>query len=171
MTHPANTVSLRLTRLQLHEAGISIEQYDSLIQQHFDIMPEPNPTLLQSLAGLHALAITLPKYNGNTLVTDWLEDFDRYSEETSRTTDANKLFDLISHLGPEAKQWFQLLPDVTKTDYNTLHTALQDIFPNSARNFRDTWSHVFNETATKPVIQGLCQASPIEGSSDQHDGG
>ena len=67
-------------------------------------MPDPDPALLQSLVGLRALAITLPKYDGNTLVTDWLEDFDRYSTETTRTTDANKLFDLISHLGSEAKR-------------------------------------------------------------------
>ena len=154
MTDHANaaTVSVRVTRQQLRDAGLNLEEYETLVNDNIEaivndtvvnILPDPDP-LLQSLPGLHALAITLPKYDGNTLISDWLEDFDRYSTETARTSNENKLYDLISHLGPEPKQWFQLLPNDTKQDYDRLRTALKDKFSPTVQKILETRGAIYS---------------------------
>ena len=131
--NPANNV---ITRGQLDILGIDLDQYNRIL------MPDPDPNqlnadLLRGLQGLRTLAIRLPQYDSSQLVTDWLADFDRYAAETGRTSDDNKLFDLISHLDPEAKQWYQLLPDATKGDYAQLRAAFQERFSPTSQEILD----------------------------------
>ena len=89
---------------------------------------DANQELIKGIQGLRTLATMLPEYNGTELISDWLSYFDLYSQDTGRTTDEQKLFDIISHLSHEVKQWFLLLPDATKKDYNALRQALVDKF-------------------------------------------
>jgi len=102
-----------------------------------DIM---NPEMLR---GLRSLALSLPKFDGITDIQDWFQDFDRYSTETGRTTEDNKLYDLISHLTGEARQWFTLQPTETKQDYETLRTALEDKYKLSAQEKLDIRGQIY----------------------------
>ena len=99
---------------------------------------EAHDALIRSLQGLRTLAITLPKFDGDILIDDWLADFDRYSTETGRLTDENRLYDLISHLGREAKQWYNLQPQATQQDYQTLRDALQEKYQPTPQELLDT---------------------------------
>ena len=63
------------------------------------------------------------------------------------------LFHLISHLKPEAKQWYQLLPDETKGDYAQLCAAFKErISPNSQGNPGSPGRRLHNETVTHPEV-------------------
>ena len=147
MTDPANavTVNVPVTRLHLREAGLTFDEYETIINDTLEdeTMPDPDPALLASLAGLRALAITLPIYDSTTLITDWLEDFDRYTTETARTSAANKLYDLISHLGPEPKQWFQLLSDEIKQNYDQLRAAIKAKFSPTPQEILETRAAIY----------------------------
>ena len=193
MATPANAVvTHRVTRQQLHDAGLTLQQYQDLlddINNHHnpevsstdenlatDNMPDPDPNLIASLAGLRALAITLPKFDGNSLIPDWLEDFDRYSDETARTADANKLFDLISHLGPEVKQWFHLLPNDTKTSYVNLRAALKDRYTPTSQEILEAKGTIYamkqgaSQTFKDFVKQVQLKARQIDMSDDEVKG-
>ena len=85
-----------------------------------------NQELIKGLQGLRMLATMLPEYNGTELISDWLSYFDLYSQDTRWTTDDQKLLYIISHFSHDVKQWFSLLPDATKMDYNALRQALVD---------------------------------------------
>ena len=193
MATPANAVvTHRVTQQQLHDAGLTLQQYQDLLDdinnRHnpevsstdenlvTDNMPDPDPNLIASLAGLRALAITLPKFDGNSLITDWLEDFDRYSDETAGTTDANKLFDLISHLGPEVKQWFHLLPNDTKTSYVNLPPALKDRYTPTSQEILEAKGTIYamkqgaSQTFKDFVKQVQLKARQIDMSDDEVKG-
>ena len=135
MAQPANNVAV-VTRGQLRNAGLNRDTYENAMVDHED-------ELLRGLRGLRSLSISLPSFDGSQLVTDWLEDFDRYSAETDRVRDASKLFDLISHFGKEAKQWFQLLPEATKKNYDQLRAAFKDRFSPTNQELLDVRGAIY----------------------------
>ena len=99
--------------------------------------------LIGSLQGLRTLAVHLSKYDGTQQIDDWLDDFDRYTIETGRDTDANKKYDLISHLTREARQWFTLQSDETKNDYAALRDALKEKFQPTKQEILDTRGQIY----------------------------
>lgn len=157
MSDPANPVIV--TRQALKRLGLNIERYNQLINPDIQINPifqEENDddddndnaamdqdALIRSLQGLRTLAINLPKFDGNQQVEDWLEDFDRYSAETGRDTVENKLYDLISHLTGDARQWFSLQPEDTRNAYVALRNALKERFKPTAQEILDTWGFIY----------------------------
>ena len=82
--------------------------------------------LISGLKGLRSLSIMLPKFDGSMYVDDWLIDFDKYSVEMDRTSDANKLNDLLSHLSGEAMQWYRLQPSATHDNYADLRASFKE---------------------------------------------
>ena len=79
----------------------------------------------------------MSKFDGATLIDDWLADFDWYYQETGHLTDENKLYNLITHLGTESKQWYNLQPQQTKEDYQSLRDALRDKYQPTPQELLD----------------------------------
>ena len=83
-----------ITRDQLRRVGLTLDEYNELVNNGDVIMAEQaarDAALISGLKGLRSLSITLPKFDGSLYVDDWLNDFDKYSVEIDRTSDANKL--------------------------------------------------------------------------------
>lgn len=144
-----------VTRNQLRRLGITLDDLhdetdtdnlhlNNLFHSDNLVNMADNAALIRSLQGLRTLAISLPKFDGtSTNIDDWLEDFDRYTHETGRETDDNKLYDLISHLSGDARQWFQLLTDDQKTDYNSVRTAIKDKFKPTPQEILDIRGQIY----------------------------
>ena len=63
---------------------------------------------------LNVLSVSLSKFDGSVDVNDWLDNFDTYYAEVDRTSEANKLYDMVSHLSGEAKEWYRSQPPATR---------------------------------------------------------
>ena len=169
MATPANPQTA--TRNALRSLGIDLDAYNRLVNHGMgdeDIHLNPlieeddddsdqgleehvidenimgdDAALIRSLQGLRTLAVHLSKYDDMQQIDDWLDDFDRYTIETGRDTDANKKYDLISHLTGEARQWFTLQSDETKNDYAALRDALKEKFQPTKQEILDTRGQIY----------------------------
>ena len=118
-----------ITRDQLRRVGLTLDEYNELVNNGDVIMAEQaarDAALISGLKGLRSLSITLPKFDGSLYVDDWLNDFDKYSVEIDRTSDANKLYDLVSHLSGEAMQWYRLQTPATRDNYADLRASFKE---------------------------------------------
>ena len=118
-----------ITRDQLRRAGLTLDEYNELVNNGDVIMADQaarDAALISGLKGLRSLSITLPKFDGSLYVDDWLNDFDKYSVEIDRTSDANKLYDLVFHLSGEAMQWYRLQPPATRDNYADLRASFKE---------------------------------------------
>ena len=118
-----------VTRGQLQCIGLTLEEYIALVINGGIAMADQaacDAALIQGLKGLRSLNVSLSKFDGSLYVNDWLDDFDKYCVEVDRTNDANKLYDLVSHLTGEAKAWYRLQPPATRDSYPDLRAAFKE---------------------------------------------
>ena len=162
MTDPANRVILRS---DIRRAGfLNLEQLEDILNTMNAEQREQ--ALLQGLQGIKSLTISLQQFDGaENNILDWLEDFDRYIQETKGQTNDAKLFALIHHLSSEAKQWFQLQNDNTKQNCNDLRAALKEKFhPPPTHPTREDCPQgkaIFHKAATARTFQGLCVEAAV----------
>ena len=114
---------------RVRQFGLDIDHYYEHVLKKY-LRPSENMAvtpgdIAQLGKRLGAINLRLESFDGTQNVTDFLQDFKRYTEQAGITDDKDKLNTLITHTTGEARALYRTLQD---PDFETLQASLEQRF-------------------------------------------